>query len=171
MAKPHKIDIVDRLRAKLSAAKGVYLADFQGLDVAQATRLRTRCREAGVDFQVVKNTLARRALDESSREALDPYLIGPTAIAMSDQDEVTPAKIIAEFMKEFERPVLKAGIVDGRVMNGEQVHILSQLPTRDVLLGQLVSGLKSPVQKLHSALSSPLRGLATALKQVAEQKA
>jgi large subunit ribosomal protein L10 len=171
MAKQQKIEIVERLKAKLSGAKGVYLADFQGMDVAQATKLRTRCREAGVEFEVVKNTLVRRALDEDSRSALDQYLNGPTALASSDVDQVTPAKIIADFVKEFERPVLKAGIVDGRVMNGEQVRILSQLPGREVLLGQLVGGLKAPVQKLHSALSSPLRDLAQALKQVAEQKA
>jgi len=171
MAKASKAETVEKLKEALAGAKGVYFADFQGMNVAQATQLRNRCREAGVRFQVVKNTLARRALDESVREALLPYLNGPTAIATSDQDEVVPAKVIADFVKEFERPSLKAGLVDGRVMNQNQVLVLAKLPGREVLLGRFAGGLKAPLQKLHSALSSPLTKLATALKQVAEQKA
>ncbi len=171
MPNPKKIESVEALRKKLAEAKGVYLADFQGMDVATATRLRVRCREAGVHFQVVKNTLARRAFDEPVASALDPYLNGPTALAVSATDEVLAAKVISDFMKEFERPLLKAGVLEGRVMGGVAVNELAQLPGRDVLLGRLVGGLKSPVQKLHSALSSPLRSLAIALGQVAEQKA
>jgi large subunit ribosomal protein L10 len=171
MPKPKKIEFVEKLEARLAGAKGVYFADFQGLNVAQATELRNRCRAAGVTFEVVKNTLARRALDEKMRDVLDPYLIGPTAIATSEVDEVVPAKVINDFIKEFERPVLKAGIVDGRVMDGVEVGILANLPGRDALLGQLVGGLKSPLQKLHAALSSPMRDLAAVLKQVADNKA
>lgn len=171
MVKPEKIEAVERLQTTLSEAKGIYLADFQGMDVAAATELRNRCREAGVEFRVVKNTLARRAFDESVRGELEPHLVGPTAIALSVEDEVVPAKVISDFMKEFERPTFKAGIVAGRVMSREQVSVLAQLPGRDVLLGRVVGGLKAPVQKLHSALSSPLRNLAAVLKQVSEQKA
>jgi len=120
---------------------------------------------------VVKNTLARRAFDESVREAIEPHLVGPTAVALSTEDEVLAAKVIADFMKEFGHPVFKAGLVDGRVVPEDQVKRLAALPGRDVLLGMLVSGLKSPVQKLHSVLSSPLRNLAAVLKQVSEQKA
>jgi large subunit ribosomal protein L10 len=171
MVKPHKIETVEDLRTKLSEAKGVYLADFQGMDVAAATELRNRCRAAGVEFRVVKNTLARRAFDDSVRAGMEPHLVGPTAIATSATDEIVPAKVISDFMKEFERPAFKAGLVGGRVMSREQVSVLAQLPGREVLLGRLVGGLKSPMQKLHSALSSPLRNLAAVLKQVSEQKA
>jgi len=171
MPKPKKIEMVEKLEARLAGARGVYFADFQGLNVAQATELRNRCRKAGVTFEVVKNTLARRALDETLRGELDPFLVGPTAIATSDADEVVPAKVLNDFLKEFERPVLKAGIVDGRVMDGVQVSILANLPGREALLGQLVGGLKSPLQKLHAALSSPMRDLAAVLQQVADKKA
>jgi len=170
MAKQIKIDKVEELRARIAAAKGLYLADFAGMNVAQATELRNRCRAAGVEFEVVKNTLTLRAVDESVRDGIDPFLHGPTALATSDQDEVAPAKVIAEFIKQFEKPALKAGIVDGRVLNADQVQVLATLPGKDVLLGMLVSGLKSPVQKLHAALSSPLRNLAAVLSQVAEKK-
>ena len=169
MPKPKKIETVEMIKSRLASAKGVYFADFQGMNVAQATELRNRCRESGVSFQVVKNTMVRRALDDSTQAALADVLTGPTALATSEVDEVLPAKVISDFVKEFERPVLKAGIIEGRVMSGEQVRVLAKLPGREVLLGQFVGGLKSPVQKLHAALSSPLRGLATALKQVAEK--
>lgn len=170
MPKPKKIEMVEKLEARLAGARGVYFADFQGLNVAQATELRNRCREAGVTFEVVKNTLARRALDEKLRTDLDPFLVGPTAIATSDEDEVIPAKVLSDFLKEFERPVLKAGIVDGRVMDGAEVGVLASLPGREALLGMMVGGLKSPLQKLHAALSSPLRDVAAVLTQVAEKK-
>jgi large subunit ribosomal protein L10 len=171
MAKLDKQGTVDRLRHRISRAKGVYLADFQGMNVAQATELRRRCRAAGVSFEVVKNTLARRAFPDELRTTLDPYLAGPTAVATSEADEITAAKIIADFVKEFERPALKAGVVDGRVIDRGQVKILAALPGKDALIGRMLGGLKSPVQKLHTALSSPVRGLALALKQVAEKKA
>lgn len=171
MARADKIEKVEQLKEILAGAKGVYFADFQGMNVAQATQLRNRCREAGVRFQVVKNTLARRAVDGEVREALLPFLTGPTAIATSVEDEVVPAKVIADFVKEFERPSLKAGLVDGRVVGTEQVLVLAKLPGREVLLGRFAGGLKAPMQKLHAALSSPLQKLAVALKQVAEQKA
>jgi len=171
MANQNKIDSVEKIKAKLDSAKGVYLADFKGMDVAKATELRNRCRATGVEFEVVKNTLTRLALDESIQDAMGPYLHGPTALATSDQDEVAPAKVISEFMKEFEMPTLKAGIVDGKVMDQGQVMILAKLPSKDVLLAQLVGGLKSPLQKLHGALSAPLRDLGAVLKQVSEKKA
>jgi large subunit ribosomal protein L10 len=171
MVKQNKIDAVEALRAKIGAAKGLYLADFQGMDVAMATELRNRCRAAGVEFQVVKNTLTRRALDDDLRASLEPYLNGPTALATSDTDEIAAAKIIADFIKEFERPVFKAGVIEGRVMDEAQVTVLAKLPSKEVLLSRLVGGLKSPVQMLHSALSSPLRNLASVLKQVSEREA
>jgi large subunit ribosomal protein L10 len=170
MAKQTKIDKVEQLRTRIAEAKGVYLADFRGMNVAQATELRNRCREAGVEFEVVKNTLTKRAMDDSLRAGMEPFLHGPTAIATSSADEVAPAKIIADFIKEFQKPELKAGIVDGNVLDGAQVQMLATLPGKDVLLGRLVGGLKSPIQKLHSALSSPLRNLAAALHQVAEKQ-
>jgi large subunit ribosomal protein L10 len=171
MAKQEKIQAVEALRDSFSTAKGIYFADFQGMDVATATRLRVRCREAGIQFHVVKNTLTRRALEPGVREALDPVLQGPTAIAISDADEIVPAKVLSEFMKEFERPVMKAGLVDGRVIGKAEVETLARLPGRNVLLALFAGGLKMPLGRLHTALSSPLTKLAVALKQVAEKAA
>lgn len=171
MVKPEKLETVKRLKEKLTAAKGAYFADFQGLDVAAATALRNKCREEGVEFEVVKNTLMRRAVDTSVQEALAETFTGPTAVATSAVDEVTPAKVIAEFCKEYERPVLKAGLVDGSFVGRDQVNVLAMLPGRGVLLSRFAGGLRSPVQRLHAALSSPLSKLAVVLKQVAEKQA
>lgn len=170
MVRPDKVEAVKRLQEKLSSAKGIYFADYQGLDVAQATDLRNKCREASVEFEVVKNTLLERAVAEDIRETVLPTLNGPTAIATSVEDEIVPAKVISDFMKEFEKPTLKGGIIDGKFVDGAQANTLARLPSREVLLGRFAGGLKSPIQKLHSALSSPLSKLATALKQVSEQK-
>jgi large subunit ribosomal protein L10 len=169
MATEDKARTVEELKQSFATAKGVYFADFQGMDVATATKLRNKCRAAGVSFTVVKNTLARRAMDPKTAEAL--VLRGPTAIAVSAQDEIVPAKILADFMKEFERPALKAGIIDGKVVGKAQVLVLAKLPGRDVLLARFAGGLKAPVGKLHTALSSPLLKLAMVLKQVSEKKA
>ncbi len=171
MATEDKVKAVEELKQSFATAKGVYFADFQGMDVATATKLRNKCRAAGVSFTVVKNTLARRAMDAKTAEALEPVLKGPTAIAISAQDEIVPAKILSDFLKEFERPALKAGIVDGKVMGKAQVETLAKLPGRDVLLARFAGGLKSPVSRLHTALSSPMQKLAMALKQVSEKKA
>ena len=172
MVKQVKIDAVEKIKQTLTASKGAYLADFQGMTVEQATELRNRCRDAGVEFSVVKNTLALRAVeDESTREALKEYLQGPTAMATSDTDEVAPAKVINDFIKEFEKPAFKGGLIDGKVVDADQVLVLAKLPGKEVLLGKLVGGLKSPIQMLHGALSAPLRDLAAVLKQVSENKA
>jgi large subunit ribosomal protein L10 len=167
-----KVALVEEMETKLRDARGVYVADFTGMTVATISELRNRCRAQNIEFRVIKNTLARRALHEDLRGPFDPYLTGPTALAISMIDEVAPARVLTTFAKEFAaQPRIKAGLVGGRVYTEADVKVLASLPSKDVLLSQLVGGLKSPVQKLHSALSSPLRNLATVLKQVSEKPA
>ena len=168
--RPEKVTFVNEMEAKLRDAKGVAVADFTGMTVATISVLRNRCRAQNIEFKVIKNTLARRALREDLRKPFDEYLQGPTALAISLVDEVAPAKVLATFAKEFNsQPRIKAGLVTGKVYNEAEMKALATLPSKEVLLSQLIGGLKSPVQKLHSALSSPLRNLATVLKQVAEK--
>ena len=166
-----KHEIIEKLRSRLQNSKGTFLTDYKGMTVEQSTELRNRCRAAGVEYWVVKNTLARRAFGEDVATGLGESLTGQTAIATSDKDEVTPAKVISEFIKEFEKPEFKAGVVDGRVISHAQIKVLSELPSKDVLLGKFLGSLKAPAQKLHTALSSPMRSLAMVLKQVAEKEA
>jgi large subunit ribosomal protein L10 len=164
-----KVELVTAMEAKLREARGVCLADYSGMTVARLTELRNRCRAQAVEFKVFKNTLTRRALKEELREPCDPYLVGPTALAISLSDEVAAAKVLADFAREFQAPRIKGGIVGGKVFSEAQIKELAQLPGKEALLGRLIGGLKSPVQKLHRALSSPVRNLAVVLKQVAEK--
>ena len=167
--RPEKVELVNAMEAKLKDAKGVCLADFTGMTVERLSDLRVRCRTAGVEFKVIKNTLTRRALAEELRTPMDPYLVGPTAVVLSLTDEVAPARVLADFAKQFQSPRIKAGLVAGRVYNEAAINELATLPPREVLLARLLGGLKSPLQNLHSVLSSPIRSLATALKQVADK--
>jgi len=167
--RPEKVEQVNAMEAKLRDARGVCLADFSGMTVAVLSELRNRCRSQQIEFKVFKNTLTRRALREDLREPFDRYLRGPTALAISQTDEVAPARLLTDFAREFNSPRIKAGLVAGKLYDEASIKELATLPGKNVLLSRLVWGLKSPVQRLHTALSSPVRNLATVLKQVAEK--
>lgn len=167
--RPEKVELVTTMEGKLQNAKGILVADFAGMTVDVLSQLRVKCRAQQIEFKVIKNTLARRAFREDLRAALDPYLQGPTALVISQTDEIAPAKILTDFAKDSKKPRIKAGIVGGKVYGEADVAELAKLPSKETLLGRLVGGLKSPLQNLHSALSSPLRNLAAVLKQVSEK--
>ncbi len=169
MKREDKARVIEELTEKLRGSS-VLLVDFKGMNVAQSTRLRARSREAGVDFVVAKNTLAQRAANEAGIEGLKEFLVGPTALAFSD-DPVVSAKLMAEFAGEVEAFELKGGLLDGgRVMGSDDVVALSKLPGRDQLLAQLLGAIQAPVAGLVTVLNAPLRNLAVVLNQVAEQK-
>lgn len=167
--RPEKVELVATMEQKLQNARGILVADFAGMTVHVLSELRVRCRAQQIEFKVIKNTLARRAFREDLRAELDPYLAGPTALVISQNDEIVAAKVLTEFAKDTQKPRIKAGIVGGKVYGEAAMTELAKLPSKEILLGRLVGGLKSPIQNLHSALSSPLRNLATVLKQVSEK--
>lgn len=148
-------EVVDKLRA----SQCTVVADYRGLNVAQVTQLRKTLREAGVEFQVLKNTLARRATAASELTELDEHLTGPTAIAFSNSDVVAPAKIISDFAKKNDKLKVKAGVVEGKVVSVDQIKALAELPSREGLLSMLLSVLQAPV-----------RNFALAVKAVAEKQ-
>src|SRR3712207_5447554 len=140
------------------------------MDVAQGTELRARSGEAGVEFVVAKNTLTRRAAGEAGVEGLSEYLVGPTALAFSE-DPVASAKLMAEFADQVESFALKGGLLEGgRVLNEADVVALSKLPGREQLLAQVVGGISSPLTGLVTVLNNTIQGLVVALGQIAEQK-
>jgi large subunit ribosomal protein L10 len=164
-----KARVIEELTEKLKGSS-VVLVDYQGINVAQSTQLRSRSRESGVEFVVAKNTLARRAADGAGVGDISEYLVGPTAIAFSE-DPVVGAKLMAEFSDEVESFEVKGGLLDdGRVLGAEEVVALSRLPGRDQLLAQLLGAIQAPVAGLVTVLNAPLRNLAVVLNQVAEQK-
>jgi large subunit ribosomal protein L10 len=164
-----KARVIEELTEKLKGGSVVFV-DYKGMNVAQSTRLRARSRESGVEFVVAKNTLAQRAANQAGVEGISEYLVGPTALAFSE-DPVVSAKLMAEFSDEIRTFELKGGLLDGdQVVDAEGVVALSRLPEREQLIVQVVGGIQSPIAGLVNVLNGTIRNLAVVLNQVAEQK-
>jgi large subunit ribosomal protein L10 len=170
MARPEKIARVERVAETIKNARSVILNDFTGLDVAKISELRRLCRENGIEFRVVKNTLAKRGIKDTPAEGLSEYFEGPTAIAVSTQDENSAAKVLAKFAEEHEAPKFKAGFVDGNVIDATAVLALSKLPSKEELLSMILAGIKSPASGLVGVLQGPLRNLVSVLNQIKEKE-
>jgi len=171
MARPEKVAQVEAVKAAFSESKSVVLVDFTGLDVENITDLRRKCREAGVDFKVVKNTLAKLGIKGTDAEDLDGFFEGPTAIVAHPDAEHVGAKVVAVFAGEHEdKPVLKAGYVDGALLDFAHVTALSKLPSKEELLSQLLAGIQGPGNGLVACLQGPLRNLMSVLDQIKDQK-
>ena len=169
MNREEKARVIEELTEKLRGGS-VVLVDYQGMNVAQSTRLRARSRESGVEFVVAKNTLAQRAANQAGVEGLDEFLVGPTALAFAE-DPVVGAKLMTDFSDEVESFEVKGGLLEGgRVMGAEDVVALSRLPGREQLLAQLLGAIQAPLAGLVTVLNAPARNLAIALNQIAEQK-
>lgn len=166
-----KAEQVEEIKSKISNAKSLVLINYVGLDVAQDTSLRKAMREAGVDYKVYKNRLAKRAFNELGYTDFDEALNGPTAIAFSDKDPVAPAKILQAKIKELNKMEVKCGLLEGSFINVEGVKQLADLPSREVILATLLGALQAPITGLAGSLNQIVAGLAIALNKVAEQKA
>lgn len=170
MQMAQKQEVVADLSAKLSKAKCLYLTDFTGLDVAAITELRRRLTNARVEYVVVKNTLARRALSGGPYEGLAEHLAGPNAFALSDEDVVTAAKILTEFARERERPQIRAGAVEGRVVSIEEIRRIAELPPREQLLALVLGTMRAPLTGLAFTLGGLLSKFVRTVDAVREQK-
>ena len=136
-----------------TAVSGVFV-DYCGLTVEQDTQLRNKLREAGVEYKVIKNTLTRFAAKEVGFDELDPILNGPTSLAISMTDEVSPAKVIAEFAKEHEQLEIKAGFLEGKVLQLDEVKKLAATPNRETLIAKLLGSLNAPISNLARTLQA-----------------
>ncbi len=148
-----KKQVVSEIRDKIAKSQSVVLVDYRGLTVENATDLRNKYREAGVEYKVYKNTLMRFALNELGITGLDEQLNGPSAIAISYDDVVTGAKITNEFARGNDKLKIKAGIAEGKVLDSEAVKALANIPSREVLLGQLAGVLQANIKNLAYMLS------------------
>lgn len=151
--------IVSEIAEKMKSAASMVVVDYRGLNVTQATELRKQLREAGVEFKVYKNSMVRRAAEESDLAGLNELLTGPNAIAFSTEDVIAPARIINDFAKTNEALEIKAGVIEGVIASVEEVKALATLPSRDGLLSMLLS-----------VLQAPMRNFALVTKAVAESK-
>jgi len=171
MARPEKEAAVKELTDKFNSAKSLVITDYLGLNVAEMTELRKQFREAGVDFKVVKNTLATIAANQVEMNDMTEHFSGPTAIAFGEEDAVSPAKILVEFAKDHEVIEIKAGLLNGELISKEKVESLADIPSREVLLAQAFAGMKAPLTGLVNVLQGNIRGLVQVLGQIRDQKA
>ncbi len=149
-----KKQIVANLVETLKSAQAGVLVDYRGLTVEEDTNLRRKLREAGVEYKVVKNTLTRFAAKEVGLDGLDEQLNGPTSLAISTDDPVAPAKVIADFAKENECLKIKAGFLDGNVISLEEVKTLANTPSRDTLIAKIMGSLNAPISNLVRTLQA-----------------
>ncbi len=149
-----KKQIVAGLSEQFKSAVSGVLVDYCGLTVEQDTKLRNKLREAGVDYKVIKNTLARLAAKEVGFDELDPILNGPTAMAVSMTDEVAPAKVIADFAKDNEKLEIKSGFLDGKVISLDEIKKLADTPNRETLIAMVMGSLNAPASKLARTLQA-----------------
>lgn len=170
MNKEQKQSFVDDLQAKLSGANSFYLTDFTGMNVKQITEFRARLRKQGVDYVVVKNTLAQRALAGLELPDIAGFFTGPTGLVIG-RDPIAAAKVLADFAKEFDnKPAVKLGIIERKEIAPDQVQKLAALPPKEVLLAQLASGLQAPMARLVGGMQNLIGGFANALDALRRQR-
>lgn len=147
-----KHEIVEEVRERFLASKIVILAEYRGVDVSGMTELRRSARELNVYVRIVKNTLARRAVENTGYECLKDQFLGPLAIALSD-DPVVVAKLMHEFSKSNDALKIQTGAMNGEILSPEELKVLATLPSRDELLAKLVGTMSAPLQNLVGTLS------------------
>ncbi len=168
-----KQQVVADIVEKFKNAKNVVVVDYKGLTVEEVTALRAKFRAAEVDYVVYKNTLVSRALAELNITGMEEVLKGPSAFAFSNRDEISAAKVIKEYIENDKRKILsiKAGLLEGKVMNAKAVEALADLPPKEVLVARLMGSLNAPITNFVGVLSATLRSLVYAVEAVRKQKA
>lgn len=170
MSKTERQTTVEELAEQLRASPNLYVTDFSGLNVLRMTEFRRRLRAAGVRYVVVKNTLAQRALAANSVTELDQHLTGPTGLVLAGRDPVAAAKVLSDFAREFEKPTIKGGLVDGRAVTPDQVQRLASLPSREQLLGQLAGTMQAPLAQFAGVMNGMLYQMVGALEALRTQR-
>jgi large subunit ribosomal protein L10 len=164
MPTQRKVEAIEEVREKLLRASALVITDYRGLTVDQLQDVRRRLRAADVDYVVVKNTLARRAADETGLDGLKPELVGPVALAIGYGDAVAPARLVNDYIKQTRRLAIKSGLLGRQVIDADSVKRLAELPGRDVLLGQLAGTLNHSVAQLAGAMQGAVQKLASGLE-------
>jgi large subunit ribosomal protein L10 len=168
--KPEKVASITELHEKFTRAVSAVLADFRGLTVQELTDLRQQLREASLDLAVVKNTLARLAVQETPFERLSPYLKGPTSITLSYRDAVAPAKVLSAYVKKQPKLAVRAGLFEGEIVPAERIAEIADLPPRDVILAQALAAMQGPLAGLVGTLRGVLSTLIGTLQAIHDKK-
>ena len=159
--------LVEEIKEKFSKAKTIAFVDYRGLTVAEDTELRKKFRENGCDYKVYKNRLMLKALSDLGIECPANYFEGTTAVAIGYEDEVAPAKIVCNFVKENKKMAIKFGILNGTSVDAKNIEALATLPSKEELVAKLLGTLNNTASSLCRVLTAPSRGLVVALNAVA----
>lgn len=170
LTRKQKEDLAAGYSEVLGDVQHAFVVDFRGVSVPQVTDLRDRVRSSGGQYVVVKNTLARRALEGATIEGLLAHFQGPTAVAYSHEDPVALAKALADFADEVPALEFKGAVVEGREISAEEIQTLAKLPSREELITKLVFLLQSPVTRFVRTLNAIPQQFVNALHQIAQQK-
>lgn len=170
MNKEEKILEMQKLSERVKKAQVMLFADYRGLKVSEVTELRSKLREGDAAFKVVKNRLFKRVLKEQGLEALDKYFTGPTALATSEVDPITPAKMLVDFAKTHERLELKGGYLEGRDLSYADIQALARMPSREELLSRMLGSINSPATNMAGVLAAVPRKLLYALNAIKDTK-
>jgi large subunit ribosomal protein L10 len=170
LKKDKKKLITANLNQRFSKSKVVIVTDYKGLDVMAINALRRKLREADVEYQVAKNTLLIRASEGTGVDGIKDYFVGPSAIAISYEDPVSPAKVLTEFAKENQKLEIKAGVMGDKVLDIAAIKSLASLPSREVLLGQVLSAMNGVPTAFVRVLSGVTRNFLNVLNAIKDQK-
>ena len=165
-----KQQIVEELADKMGRASAGVFVDYRGITVEEDTKLRAEMRKVGVDYAVVKNTMTRFAAQKIGLDGLDETLNGTTALAMSFEDPVAPAKVIQQYAAKHDKFQIKSGFVEGRVISAAEVVQLASMPPKEILIARAMGSILSPASGLANVVNATMRSLAIALNAIAEQK-
>ncbi|GAV24244.1 50S ribosomal protein L10 [Carboxydothermus islandicus] len=166
-----KAKVVAEIEEMIKSFQAAILVDYRGLTVAEMTELRRKLKEKGAEIKVVKNTLTKRAVNNLGITGLDPYLEGPTALAVAKEDPAAAAKVLFDFAKDHPNLEIKVGILENIVLEKDKVKAIADLPPRDVLLAKVLGGMQAPLYGFAGALAGVLRKFVYALEAIRKQKA
>lgn len=170
MPTQEKLVKLEELTQKMKDAKAIYISDYKGMTVAQMTSFRKKIRDAGLHFNVVKNTMTKLALEKNGYFGMEEILKGPTAIAIGYQDPVLPAKIIKESFDQVGLPIIKGGFLEGKSVSKEEIEKIADLPPKDVILGQLMGTFAAPITSFMAVGKNILSGFLRVMIAIKESK-
>ncbi|MGB8658682.1 MAG: 50S ribosomal protein L10 [Candidatus Zixiibacteriota bacterium] len=170
MLRAKKEKTVDDLQKKMSLTKSLFVTDYRGLNVEEMTKLRRELRKAGAEYKITKNTMIRRAAEQSGLEAITGYLKGPTGLILSYQDPAPPAKILHEILQKSDKPKIRTIWMEGRLLGSDYLKRLATLPSREVVLSQILAGLNAPVANFLGTLQATLRNFVGVVEAIREAK-
>lgn len=172
--KPEKLklkqDTVKEVADKFERAQSIIVIDYRGLTVEEVTKLRTECRNAGVEYKVIKNNILKRAADSLNYQDLDDFFKGPTAVAFGFDDAVAPAKILSKALKDLKKTEIKGGLLEGEVIDAAGVEKLAKLPSKEELIAKMLGSMNAPITNFVGTLAAIPASFVRVLNAVRESK-